>query len=48
MRNTFQRYELQSVYFYKSPLANVKMSELKGAEIVEWIDWMKTKPTAQF
>ena len=38
MRNAFQKYELQSVYFYKNPLANVKMSELKGVKIVEWIE----------
>ncbi|MCZ0933375.1 MAG: tyrosine-type recombinase/integrase, partial [Oligoflexia bacterium] len=47
MKNTFQRYELQSVYFYKSSLAKVKMSELKGVKIIEWIDWMKTQRTAQ-
>ena len=48
MKSTFQRYELQSVYFYSSPLANVRMSEFKGAKVIEWIDWMKTKPTAKF
>ena len=47
MRNTFQRYELQSVYFYKSPLAKVKMSEFKGVKVIEWIDWMKSQRTAQ-
>ena len=48
MRTTFQKYELQSVHFYKSPLANVKMSELKGVKVIEWIDWMKNQRTAQF
>ena len=47
MKVTFQKYELQSVYFYKSPLANVRMSELKGVKIIEWIDWMKKHPTAK-
>ena len=48
MKLSFQRYEQHSRYFYKSPLADVKMSELKGAKVVEWIDWLKKKPTAQF
>ena len=47
MKTTLQRYELQSVYFYKSPLAQVKMSEFKGVKIIEWIDWMKNQQTAQ-
>ena len=47
MISTFQRYEQQSIYFYSSPLANVRMSELKGAKVIEWIDWLKKKPTAQ-
>ena len=48
MRLSFQRYEQHARYFYKSPLANVKMSELKGEKVIEWIDWLKKKPTAKF
>ena len=48
MKLSFQRYEQHSKYLYKSPLANVKMSELKGAKVIEWIDWLKKKPTATF
>ena len=38
MKVTFQRYEQHAVYLYNTPLAKTKMSELKGAKIVEWID----------
>ena len=48
MRVSFQKYEQHSIHFYKSPLANLKMSELKGVKVLEWIDWLKKKPTAQF
>ena len=48
MRLSFQKYEHHSKYFYKGPLANVKMSEFKGAKVIEWIDWLKKKPTAKF
>ena len=48
LKISYQRYEVHSIYFYNSPLAQVKMSELKGAKVVEWIDWLKKKPTAQF
>ena len=48
MKLSFQRYEQHSRHFYKSPLTKVKMSELKGVKVVEWIDWLKKKPTAQF
>ncbi len=44
---SFQKYEQHSVYFYNSPLADVKMSEIKGVKIIEWIDWLKQKPTAK-
>ena len=48
MNISFQKYEQHSRYFYKSPLAKVRMSELKGEKVIEWIDWLKKKPTAQF
>ena len=45
MKSTIQSYEPRLNYFYKSPLEEVKMSELKGIHIVEWIDWLKKHPT---
>ena len=45
--STFQKYESQKTYFYYSPLAKVKMSELKGFKVVEWIGWLKKQPTAK-
>ncbi|MCZ0931716.1 MAG: site-specific integrase [Oligoflexia bacterium] len=46
-KSTFQKYECQLTYLYSSPLANVKMSELKGVKIVEWLNWLKKHPTAK-
>ena len=43
--STIQTYERRLDYFYKSPLANVKMSELKGTHVVKWIEWLKKHPT---
>ena len=48
LKSTFQRYEYQTMYFYPSPLAKMKMSELKGFHIVEWIDWLKKQPTMKY
>ena len=45
MKSTFQKYECQLIYLYSSPLAEVKMSELKGMKIVEWLNWLKKHPT---
>ena len=45
--STFQKYESQKTYFCSSPLAKVKMSELKGFKVVEWIGWLKKHPTAK-
>ena len=47
MKSTLQSYETRLSYFYKSPLANVKMSELKGMKIVDWINWLKQHPTSK-
>ena len=47
MKSTIQSYETRLAYFYKGPLAQVKMSELKGVKIVEWINWLKKHPTAK-
>ena len=43
MKVSFQIYEQHSRSFYNSPLANMKMSELKGAKVIERIDWLKKK-----
>ena len=48
MKVTFQRYEQHAVYLYNTPLAKIKMSEFKGAKVIEWIDWLRNKPTAEF
>ena len=45
MKSTLQSYEARLSYFYTSPLANVKMSDLKGMKVVEWINWLKQHPT---
>ena len=45
--STSQKYESQNTYFCSSPLAKVKMSELKGFKVVEWIGWLKKQPTAK-
>ena len=47
MKSTIQSYECRLSYFYKSPLANVKMSELKGVKIVEWMSWLKKHSTVK-
>ena len=47
MKSTIQSYETRLSYFYTSPLANVKMSELKGMKIVDWINWLKQHPTSK-
>ena len=47
MKSTLQGYRSELPYIYNSPLANVKMSELKGMKVVEWINWLKKQPTAK-
>ena len=47
MKSTLQSYECRLSYFYKSPLADVKMSELKGMKVVDWINWLKQHRTAK-
>ena len=42
---SIQRYKWLSTYCYSSPLADVKMFELKGIHVVEWINWLKTNAT---
>ena len=47
MKSTIQSYEARLTYFYRGPLAEVKMSEFKGVKVVEWINWLKKHPTAK-
>ena len=47
IKSSLQRYEQQLIYLYSSPLADVKMSELKGVQIVEWLNWLKKHSTAK-
>ena len=47
MKSTLQSYETRLSYFYKSPLADVKMSDFKGIKVVEWITWLKKQSTAK-
>ncbi|MCZ0931775.1 MAG: site-specific integrase [Oligoflexia bacterium] len=47
MKSTLQSYETRLSYFYKSPLAEVKMSEFKGMKVMEWIDWLKSHKTSK-
>ena len=47
MKSTIQSYECRLTYFYKGPLADVKMSTLKGIHILDWIEWLKKHPTAK-
>ena len=47
MESTFQTYECQLTYLYSGPLAKVRMSELKGIKIVQWLQWLKQHPTAK-
>ena len=45
LKSTTQSYKLRLTYLYKGPLADVKMSELKGMHVVEWVSWLKKQPT---
>ena len=47
MKSTLQGYRSELPYICSSPLANVKMSELKGMKVVDWISWLKKQPTAK-
>ena len=47
LQSTVQGYKSRLTYLYSSPLATVKMSELKGLKVVEWISWLKEQPTAE-
>ena len=46
-KSTFQKYECQLIYLYSSPLAKVKMSELRSIKVVKWLQWLRKHPTAK-
>ena len=48
LKSTLQRYNQQAVYLYLSPLAKMKVSEIKGIHIVEWMNWLKQHPTKNY
>ena len=48
LKSTLQRYKQQAVYLYLSPLAKMKVSEIKGFHIVEWMNWLKQHPTKNY
>ena len=45
LQSTVQGYKSRLTYLYSGPLADIKMSELKGIRVVEWINWLKEQPT---
>ena len=47
MTSTVQSYQTRLAYLYSGPLVQVKMSEFKGAHIVDWMNWLKQHPTAK-
>ena len=47
MKSTLQSYECRLTYLYSSPLSHLRMSEIKGTVIVDWIQWLKQQSTAK-
>ena len=48
LKSTYQSYQFSlENYLNRSPLANMKMSEIKGTHIVEWVQWLKRHKTAK-
>ena len=47
MKSTLQSYECRLTYLYSSPLSHLRMSEIKGNVIVDWIQWLKQQPTSK-
>ena len=48
LKSTHQSYEYRlENYLRIGPLGDIKMSEIKGFHIVEWIQWLKGQPTAK-
>ena len=48
LKSTHQSYEFRlENYLNVSPLGDMKMSEIKGIHVVEWVQWLKKHPTAK-
>ena len=47
LKSTTQSYKSRLTYLHKGPLADVRMSELKGRHVVEWLVWLKKRPTTK-
>ena len=48
LKSTHQSYEYRlENYLCVGPLGDIKMSEIKGLHIVEWVQWLKKHPTAK-
>ena len=48
LKSTHQSYEYRlENYLSVGPLGDLKMSEIKGCHIVEWVQWLKKHPTAK-
>ena len=48
LKSTHQSYEYRlENYLRIGPLRDIKMSEIKGFHVVEWIQWLKKQPTAK-
>ena len=48
LKSTHQSYEYRLEHYLRmGPLGDIKMSEIKGFHIVEWVQWLKEQPTAK-
>jgi len=47
MKSTLHSYSFQKKHVSNSPLGQLKMSEIKGIRIVEWLSWLRVQPTAK-
>ena len=48
LKSTHQSYKFRlENYLCIGPLVDIKMSEIKGFHIVEWVQWLKKQPTAK-
>ena len=48
LKSTHQSYEYRlENYLSSGPLGEIRMSEIKGFHIVDWVQWLKKQPTAK-
>ncbi len=45
--STFKNYSCQARYLYHSPLRSIKISDLKGIYIAQWLLWMRNQTTSR-